>query len=48
MIVLECLLVAMETPLSCGRMSSKVWGNAEPAILQSHESQQPRRKKQTL
>lgn len=48
MIVPECLPVAMETPLSCGQMSSRVWGNAEPAVLQSHESQQLTRKKQTL
>ena len=39
---------------SCGNSSIlwsdefRVWGNTEPAILQSHESQQLRRKKQTL
>lgn len=30
----------METPLSCGQIDSRVWGNAELAVLQSQESQQ--------
>lgn len=40
MIVPKYWSVAMETLLSCGQIDSRVWGNAELAVLQSQESQQ--------